>query len=517
MRLFLAMIWIGIYPASGFAQSRIDSLYVFEQDRVLAGRAILSPIFDAGERTDSYGELQLDQQYDRGGLRMAQQAFDKKMIGFTARGFNRIGRFKIGAVFQFNNQVEDSLANNLRNDLDPLATYYGYASKSGHYRRQNYIAHTSIDYRLNDYLSPYLNVDYHKHWTAGTVDPRVKSDRFILKFKPGLAVHVKEHALAAFVNLGKADETVSVKYVNDDFGSSLLYPERMYHSNYGYGYSRTKDSAANYKYDTYKGFGIAYQTEVRKTMMQASYEYQQYYNTNQFYPKTSTSYRGPRAVFHLNSTTAELNIIRRRSDRARHMLDATYQHHSGYDGSLPSSNSLDIVNYKVNESTLDIAYSFLLDKTESFAKEFGATYRHYYIHQVDLAQYVDVEATAQHIGAFVYLYLHSGARTFKFGLTPYMVLPQDVEFQYSPLSMTDFVKNVANTDYHYYRLKKTGAVFSGEYLTGQFGRNRFGVYGTVDYGISDKPIVDKVLAPAFDPSGHRINAHLGVRMYIYPH
>src|SRR5690606_17177164 len=116
------------------------------------------------------------------------------------------------------------------------------------------------------------------HWTAGTVDPRLKSDRFIVKVKPGIAVHVGNHDAAAFINLGRADETVKVDYINDNFKFSSLYPERIYYPSYGYS-GPSRDSANNYKYDTYKGFGVSYQLRLHKLIVQAEYSYEYYHNT----------------------------------------------------------------------------------------------------------------------------------------------------------------------------------------------------------------------------------------------
>ncbi|NGF57835.1 hypothetical protein G5B00_15050 [Parapedobacter sp. SGR-10] len=500
----------------GLSQGRTDSLYVFEQNRDWISRSILSPIFTTGAETDSYGVLQLNQQYDRGGLRMAQQAYDKRVIGFTAKGFNRLGRFKIGAIFQFNNQQEDSLSNSLRNDLDPLTTYYPYASKSGHYRRQNYILNASVDYRLNRYLSPYIHIDYHKHWTAGTVDPRLKSDRFIVKVKPGIAVHVGNHDAAAFINLGRADETVKVDYINDNFKFASLYPERIYYPSYGYGYSGpSRDSATNYKYDTYKGFGVSYQVRLHKLIVQAEYSYEYYHNTNQYYSKSSAQYTGPRAIFNLYNSHAAVNVLFRSSDRAQHTLSLAYGNSNGYDGSLPVTKSLKIVNYRVDERNAGMRYSVQLDKAKTFAKEFGAAVGYGIIDRKDLLSDVQLDAATLRLQVFANLYLRQGIRdTYKLGLSPYIARPGDVNFRYNALATTDFVRNVVNTDYHYYRLQKSGIVFDAEYMTRLFGKNNIGFYGGVDYSWSDKSALDDNFLPAFDPSGQRTDINLGVRMYI---
>lgn len=515
MRFILLSICILICPALGISQSRTDSLYVFEQDRTWIGRSILSPIFSTDQQVDSYGEVQLDQLFDSGALRMAQQAYSKKVVTFAARGFNRLGRFKIGADFQFNSQLEDSLANSLRNDLDPLTTYYSYASKSGHYRRQNYKMNTLLSYQLHTNVIPFVHLDYHKHWTAGTVDPRVKSDRFILKIKPGVAIRMKKHSLSASINVGKADETVSVQYVNDDFKFSTLYPDRIHHSNYGYGYSAIRDSAVNYKYDTYKGTTISYQLDLSRWILQADYDYQYFYNTNQFYPRTSTYHTGPRAIFQLYSSTGSFYSLFRASERMQHALSASYTRHNGHDGSLPASGSLDIVNYKVDENTIEGSYSLLLDKPKRFAKEFGLSFRHYQISRVDLSQSVDLAAASVGISAFTNLYLRSsGSKTYKLGLRPYIVLPNSVSFQYSPLSINDFVTNVVNTDYHYYQLRRTGVILNVEYITSLFAKNNIGFYSTVDYCRSNKSDIDGSIPRAFDPSGQRIHINVGARMYI---
>jgi len=362
---------------------------------------------------------------------------------------------------------------------------------------------------------PYFNLDYQKHWTAGTVDPRVKSDRFIVKVKPGIAMRYKAQELAVYGSIGKADETLTIQYINDQYGNTSLYPDRIAHVNYGYGYSITKDSMRNTKYDTYKGYGLQYNGSINRLSIRAGYDYQHYHNTNQYFSKSTAEYRGPRAIFNLYSYTANVDLLWRQNADIQHMFSGRYKNSNGYDGSLPASGSLSIVNYRVDETDLGLNYSILLDKSKRFAKEFGVSYGQYTLHQRDLAQVVDLNVAEQRVRAFTNMVLrgHAG-ETYKLGAGAYMLLPGTHSFDYSALAINGFVRNVANIDYYYYQLQKIGFTLNAEYITGGLGVQRMGFFGSVDYRTAGNGEAVLPLTPDFVPGGTRVTVQLGVRMYL---
>lgn len=516
MRLRIFYICCFVFQAVlSYSQKAMDSIYVFKQDQRLAESMILSPTNRLLWDGDSYGILQLEYDMDRGDFRKAQQAYDHKRTSFIAKGFNVLGKFHIGARFEFNNTNEDSLANGLRNDLEELATFYPYANKSGNYQRQNYILNAALGYDLTTKITAFLKLDYQRHWSAGTVDPRLRSDRFVLKARPGVSYHFSKGSVGLYGLIGKADEKLSLTYKNRVFKESLLYPDRMYHMNYGYGSSAIKDSSNNNKEDSYKGLGIEYATKIRDWKVQFSGEYELYHNTNQVHPKTSIYYVGPLAIYDEQRITGDLSLYRNVSHGKQHSVYASAQNRKGTDGNILTTGSLDIVNYRVDAWDLTGLYSFLWGKDAKVAKEISAEFFYNSLVRKDFLQSVTLDAANILLSVSGNWYVRPGdGKSIKIRINPYLNLPNRTDLKYSEVSKSEFLKNVVFTDYYYYKTRYWGAKFGGEYGGQFFGKNNFAFYVSLDYKKAIPLDLRTDLDPTFVPAGNRISTQLGIRMYL---
>lgn len=508
---------IMFYVVLAYAQDSIGMNYFYSQDQRYAETLVLSPVNSRESNISDYGILQLQHEVDRGGFRRAQQAFEKQSTSFAAVGFNTLGRFRIGARFAFNMIEEDSLANGQRNDLDDLISFYPYANKSGHYRRQNYRMNGSLSYAVTDYIFPFIKLAYHKHQSAGTVDPRLMANRFVFKVMPGVATAWGKHVVGAYAILGKADETVSLKYKSATFKESLLYPDRIYYMNYGYGSSKLKDSSTNYRYDTYRGGGVEYASQLRNWKLQVAGEYEWYHNTNQVQSKANTRYNGPLATFDLSTLSVSVSAFRQTKDGKQQSGTAEFMSSNGQDGNVLTTGRLDIVNYRVKTRHMQLTYAFLWDKQRVFSKEVGLAVYNSKMRRMDLLQSVLLDVTDAKAMVWFHAYLKRGTdRWIRLGASSYYSVPHDGKLTFNVLSVNEFIRNVVLTDYHYYQSKFFGTALEGEYMGRWFGRNDIGLYLTMDYRQADVPDLRQMYeqVPTFIPTAHRFAMKLGVRMYL---
>jgi len=503
------------FSVLAIAQNGKDSVYIFNQDQKLIENQLFSLTFSNKSTLKSFGILQLDYKRESGGLRRAQEAYTVSMPKFVAKGYNVLGKFRIAGSLEFNNSTEDSLANGQKNNLEDFTTFYPYANKSGHYKRQNYIVKTSLSYStLKDKLVPFVNLDYQKHQSSGTVDPRLSSNRFILKVKPGLNFSLKKHDFGVFGIIGKADEQVSLGYKNDVFNTSLLFPDRIHYMNYGYGNSIIKDTSRVYKYDNYKGFGIQYATSILKWKIQAAGEYEHLLNKNYNVGKTEKNFHTI-AEFNLNTIKTSILLSKKSPVNDQQIsLDLTYN--DGYDGNLKTSGSLNRVNYRVNALEINGTYNYLWHKNKRTAKEVGFNLSYNQHEKQDLGQVVGLAYEQLQIGINGRLYHHIDELSLiKFSVSPYYSIPLSASLKYNSNSLTEFIRNVVFTDYYYFNSKVVGTNFNAEYISSKLIKNQqFGLYFQLDYRNQLKNELRADLNPTFIPNGNRTIYHFGVNMYL---
>ncbi len=504
------------FSVLAFAQSEKDSIYIFHQDKKLMEHILFSPTFSNGSSWSSYGLLQLDLKQETGGLRRAQEAYNLSMPKFLAKGFNVLGKFRIAGSFEFNKSFEDSLANGQKNNLDDFTTFYPYANKSGKYERQNYIMKTSISYdALNNHLTPYINLDYHKHWSTGSVDPRLSSNRFILKVSPGIAYKTKKHALGIYGTIGKADEQVNLVYKNDNYKTSLLYPDRIHYMQYGYGSSRIKDSSNVHKYDRYSGAGVQYAVNVKNWNIHFSTAYELYENKNYDRSKTTLGF-ATIGIFNLNTITSSLFISKKTQKKNDQQIALDIIYNEGYDGNIKTSGSLNKVNYRVNALNFNGSYQYLWDKHKKTSKELGLAITYYQNEKQDLGQANALSYENIKVNITTRLYRKIGTKSnLNFVFSPYYVTPLNTVLKFNPNSLTEFIRNVTFTDFYYFNSSAFGSEISGEYVSSNLIKNQqLGLYFQLDYRNQLKQAIRADLNPTFIPNGNRSIIHFGINMYL---
>ncbi len=498
------------------AQNGKDSVHFFKQDNKRIENQLLFPISFDAENLSNYGFIQLDYKRESGGLRRAQEAYSTNSPKFLAKGFNNLGRFKIAGSFEFNKSFEDSLANGQKNNLEDLTPYYPYANKSGNYERQDYIIKTSFSYTtLNNRIIPFVNLDYHKHWSTGSVDPRLNSNRFIFKMKPGIATTFKKHTVAVYGLFGKADEQVSLMYKNSNFKQNTLNVDRIHYMNYGYGSSVIKDSSSVFKYDSYKGAGLNYMADIKGWNTQLSAEYQLYVNKNSGVTKSSTKYYTI-GIFNLTTLSGSLLLSKNTSEKSSQQIAMDVVYNDGYDGNLKTSGSLNRVNYKVNTFSFNGSYDYLWDKNKRTSKELGLAVSYFQSEKVDLGQADGLSIEQLQLRLKSNLYHQIDAKSsYKLCFSPYYVMPVKADLKYNPNSLTEFIKNVVFTDYYYFNSKAIGAEIKGEYASSKLIKGqRIGLYAQVDTRSQLEKQWRADLNPTFIPNSSRTVMHIGLNLYL---
>lgn len=517
MRTIICILLIS-FSTLTYAQRGKDSIYSYTIDHHLIERDLLRPAFLQKDSLLSYGDIRLGYRMDKGGIRKAQQAYNTSTTTFQAHGFNQLGKFLLGAKFAFNTITEDSLSNSLRSGLEDLSPFYPYANKSGDYLRQNYLLNASLAYAMTRTIQPFLQIHYHRHWSAGTVDPRLKSDRFTLKVKPGVSFHLSKSTLGIYGIVGHADERVSIMYKNIDFKNSNLYPDQIYYMNYGYGTVRQKDSTdRNYKYDHYKGMGLQYGTQWHGWRTQVEMEYQHFHNTNQIYSKKSVLYSTPLAIYNQKNYKFFVDAAKSSAGQDQQLLSIEGEYQDGIDGNKMMSGSLDRVNYKVNTLSLAARYVKLWHKQHAVAKELSVRMAYYAENRQDLLQAIDYEIGQLHIEPSLRLYIHPvnhTTRLTQFTMAPYISMPTKTSLSYNPISMSAFIQNVVFGDYYYYKTTYLGAKVQIEHRD-RFLNNNIALYGQVDFcnALNSPRLKDDVM-PTFLSKGNRGRIELGIRLLL---
>lgn len=502
-----------------YAQENADTVYFFTGDQRIIMGEILSNTFSHRSRQRSFGVLDLHYRSSEGNLRQAQQAYSAQDIVFQAKGFNRIGNFRIAGIFTFNNNQDDSLANGQRNNIEELTPFYAHANKSTDYRRQNYLMQALGSYDISTYWRTGLGLHYHKHWSAGTSDPRLRTDRFILKLQPTVSYSFGNNSIGVYGKWGKADEDVRFSYKNLNYQRSTLYPDRLIYVNWGYGNTSLRDTTNVFKYDSYSGFGAEYALENSLWKIRSFVDHELFINDNYFQRPASTRSRGVIGRFTMSTLRAGLDIYKQDDAHDnQHFLSFSAQTDDGYDGNIVTTGSLDIVNYKVSRSILNLEYLYLWDKKASNSKEIGIDISRHYLSREDLSQSIRLKSDNYlfNLRGKWYADLNKNY-SYIVGAEVFLGIPtSNTELSYSALSKTEFLRNIVFTDYYFYSSSFYGTRLQGEYVVNRFaGQNRLGFFARIDLSKQNPLDLRADLDPTFIPSGQRMEWQMGARMYLF--
>ena len=500
----------------GLAKSQVwqDSLFVNPHSATIYGMTLLRHgLSDSAGKP--YGRVGLNYNSSTGNYRRAQEAYTKNNVTFFAEGINRINRVAISGNFTFDKSFEDSLANSLRSDLDPLSPFYHYASKANKFERQNYIANVTVSYDLlPGKLMPFVNVNYRTHWTTASVDPRPEVKAFVLKYNPGLSYRTKSGSIFSVMGIfGRSDESTNISYKNINFQESLLFPERIQYLNFGYGYFSIQDTSRIKRHTDHIGAELTFKKKL------GTWDLLSYLRTERSYVENTHGTRSRkeyfvRAKFILNEYSGRL-LFTKTGNTHDQQLDIEAQMADGYDGHSNFSADLSKVNYEVSQSSLRMAYSLIFNKQKQTKQELGITVLYNDERRADAAQSTELDAKQLSITALYRSYFAYGKNNMLIAkAAPFYIFPLETFIAVNPNSVNAFTRNVVYTDYYYFGSKLAGATAGLSWVSNNLLKKNileFSADLQYTHKLNDPPVT---YSPGFMPDKYRMHANIGVKLFF---
>lgn len=437
----ILVLFLTLYT-SLYAQDSVtnDDLMTSHRYRLISMGLLNSSL--ATDTSSSFGLLVLDYSGDRGDFRKAQQTYSGTSYKLFAQGYNVIGRFRVAGDFTFIKQFEDSLANSLRGNVDDIYPYYYFATKSSTYQRQTFVAQAQVDYEVGDGFSVGLGARHHTHWSAGTVDPRPKTDLYNFILIPNVSYrHRKTHIGLGFIwRSGTEDNAVT--YKNSSFGTGTSDPSRTRYINLGYGTLSTLDTASLRKYDSALGMRFSLQTKISDLhiLSQFSYEASNQKTSHNLVKRRDYYYR---ISFDLKTIQADILLSQMRPDHSQQLdLRMTYKDGRDYNMQLLQTN------YLASEVDASIYYSRHWRKRAVFQYEaggglvYGSTYRK----DGGQAHEIDYKLLTYQVHSTLHYVRRHGYSLY---ISPFYRSPYRLDLSIPSTQINIFSRAIAFPDYYY--------------------------------------------------------------------
>ncbi len=404
-----------------------------------------------------YGRVDLLYNRSAGAFRRAQQAYTTERIAFYSEGSRKLGRIGISGNFTFDKVYEDSLANSIRSDQNPLSPFYHYAAKAGIYERQNYKANMTLSYDLiPGMLMPFLHVNYGTHWSTGSVDPRLASNIFMLKFNPGLAYRMKNGTtVGVMVIKGKSTEKITVNYKSTFFERNTSVPERIRYYNFGYGQYKLAGQRLN-KYTDHLGTELTLKKQLGEWDLRTYARYERALEESTYTLETQKDY-SIASRFTLQQYTGRVLLTKVGAERD-YQLDLKIGSASGEDRNILNSPTLSLVNYQVTQNLVDVTYSLIFSKQKRNQQEWGLNLHYAEENRSDAATVVKLDSKQLRLSPYYRIYLPTSASGLLVAkVAPFYSQPLHTEVLVGPNSESNFTRNVVYPDYYYFASNVAGA------------------------------------------------------------
>lgn len=468
--LFWSLIW-GVSGLRAQDTLQIPSYMDYHTQRSL-NLGILHPSLEISNR-NSYGLLDLSYSGQRGDFHRAQEAFSKSTIQLHAKGYNHLERFRVGGDFHFERHQEDSLANMLHGggftDLQP---YYYFATKHSHYIKQGFLARGRADYELiPERLMIGLGIQHRTYWTAGTVDPRPRTELFDLRLSPSLTFLFDQTKAGIDFHWSKGTEDIQVTYKNRNFGTGISDPSRTRYINIGYGTLSTLDTANLRKYNDKLGVSLSFMKSWQNWTMQTQLSYSQSKQDNSHQITKRRNYYS-RSTFNLQTGKFNTLFTKKQLDQSQQIgLRLLWQ--DGRD----ENTAFSATNYLAHAWDIEADYSLHLKKEQSIQYEFGLLWALDNDYRKDGGQAHEVDYSVHTFGLSGSLHLVREGYRYRWKLSPYYRHPAQVKAIFPTTQTNVFTESIAIPDYLY-----TGAKVTGTDLRMDFASEKlFKSYETVIY------------------------------------
>lgn len=438
-----------LLSATAFAQSAkvADSIYFFSQSRNDFAYSFRNAVqLVADTQLQKTGKLDVSFFQRQGGFHLSQEPYKTQVAELYTEGIATMGRFKVSGRFRFNKIWEDSLANNLSGEINPISPYFYFATKAGKYERQNYNGEATFAYALlKDKLYLSAGAEYGRHWTTGSVDPRPEVENMQLLVKPGIAYKYKNHLFGVEGTIGYGNESTNIVYKNRNFGLSLLYPERMFYLNHGYGYIAMGEKAIYQRLRDYKGLNMNYYSTTGNWTIRAllSYFIENERNTREVEAKSRMAIY---SRWDIDTWSGEIQL-QRNTPRSKQQIHLFARMRDGRDfDSLFNAN-----NYHYQQQQAGFSYLHQSIKNTRFQPEWGIHANVDKNSRKDVVQAHTAEYTQVNTGltATGYWNIKNGDR-FSAGVTPALRIPVENTITVPSTQENLFTKAIVYPDYYYW-------------------------------------------------------------------
>ncbi|MFT4205166.1 MAG: hypothetical protein QM610_14780 [Chitinophagaceae bacterium] len=457
------------------------------------------------------GILQADFQQQKGAYHTAQQPYQSRIATLYTEGIKQLDKFRVAGRFRINRQWDDSLANNLNGIFDDAAPYTYFATKAAKYERQNYVFNALAAYHAGSKIDVGLGLDYNYHWTTGSVDPRPSVKELNYIFKPELTWKAGRHRLGIQGDIGRGNETSNIKYKNANFGLSLLYPERIYYLNYGYGYISIKDQSINQRDQKYSGLHINHDWSSARWRINSTLYYQRKKEYNKREREVDTRPNlGIFSTWTLHDYGADVFIVKKSSVGVQQLIvKGLIQDGFDWDSTFNANN------YQYHHHRISAGYTIQLSRQQPLGWEYGVGVLYDNVEKKDLLQAHHVQYSYLqpnvHIGAYC---TWDKTERLAAKLTPSMRFPLETYISVPSTQENIFTQHIVYPDYYYWSSRVFQCSLELNYISGKILKTTpAGLFGRCAFS-RQLDVSTKVLNTAYQPGKDLFDIQFGFRIYL---
>lgn len=488
-----------------------QSYRIYEND-ILRARlryTLRNPIQLQADSLQQASILALSYSRESGGLHTPQIPNKQQKAKIYTEGLTTLGRLKIGGIFEFNRQWEDSLANNL-NQKDNFTPYYYFTPKAGHYEQQEYKLKALMSYNLvKDQFYIGFGADYQYDWLSGSTDPRIEDKAYIVALMPSLHYHIGNTFMGVFYQKGFGNTDMDIKYKSKTYSLSNLFPERFYYLNMGYGNIAQKYDIIKRNSITNDGVGLQLNTNIRKYQIRADLSYDQ--ENTRFKKQLDTLQMSKLFSKWKQETYRARFLIIRPAPKAIHQLSLAFETRKGKDFNTLYAGR----NYFADCYQLKARYYYQTKNDKNAKWQYGVLFNSYGIKKKDIlaAHLFESKRMRAGISSRIYSYHPKGNR-WSLGLEPGLDFPLYNTLQVPKTQRNVFSTQIAYPDLYYHKTTLLNLTMQYHFITPHLLNNgSIGFFADIVYQHSlfhPEPLPLEIA----EMGKNRLKFQVGLKLYL---
>lgn len=436
------------------------------------------PAFIQDTLHHGYGKASVDLSSDRQSYRTAQQAYRTSVAGFSAEGYNQLGRVLVAGKFHFSKTWEDSLAYSLGGSTaHRLPTYY-FVPKAGKFERQVYQADAYVGYDVIPHRwKTGINLSYLHHWATRSVDPRMEYYEMMLRLQPHVSLTVNKTIWTLGGTTGYGRSQTELSYKSNKYPTGNLYPEYLHYLNLGYGSFVKMDTSELRKYDTYKGLNLGVKTVVGTWELLANLDYTNQKNKNTNDRQRMVGYFTKQS-FELDEY--EVNVFANNQHANQTSIYFQLNHASGSDFNAIYGGK----NYILSQWSGTTSITQLFHARQKWEKELGIDISYFYEERRDAATVHFAQRAWINTGIFIGgTYKTNLGDRIRWNINPSYRFKLDNQLTIPDTQVKIFSTDIAYPEFYYYDVNVVQIKSRLEYFTKRIMKN-YGVGFRLEGGVT---------------------------------